>query len=191
MKIPVTETPDVSDAMLQELVLYICNASEGDEAFGATKLNKLLFFCDFEHYRATGRSITGHDYVKQEFGPVPKGMPEIMMRMHDEDKIAIREESATGGYVRKRPVGLRTPNVSKFTSEQIDLVHRVIRRFQAHNASCISEFSHQFIGWKVARTDEVIPYSVSLVEQRDLTAQEISWGKEMVTRINEYPAIAH
>ncbi len=28
---------------LRELVLYICAASEGDEAFGSIKLNKLLF----------------------------------------------------------------------------------------------------------------------------------------------------
>ena len=31
----------------RELILYIAQESEGDPNFGATKLNKILFFCDF------------------------------------------------------------------------------------------------------------------------------------------------
>lgn len=39
---------------------------------GKIKLFKLLYFLDFEHFRDTGRSVTGLDYYAWKMGPVPK-----------------------------------------------------------------------------------------------------------------------
>ncbi|HEV7681080.1 MAG TPA: Panacea domain-containing protein [Pyrinomonadaceae bacterium] len=36
-----------------------------------TKLFKLLYFLDFEHYKKTGRSVTGLKYFAWPMGPVP------------------------------------------------------------------------------------------------------------------------
>lgn len=38
---------------------------------GKTKLFKLLYLLDFEHFKATGRSVTGLDYYAWTMGPVP------------------------------------------------------------------------------------------------------------------------
>lgn len=38
---------------------------------GLTKLFKLLYFLDFEHYKQTGRGVTGLDYYAWKMGPVP------------------------------------------------------------------------------------------------------------------------
>src|SRR3989344_7847794 len=38
---------------------------------GKTKLFKLLCLLDFEHFRLTGRSVTGLKYYAWEKGPVP------------------------------------------------------------------------------------------------------------------------
>lgn len=35
------------------------------------KIFKLLYFLDFEHFRITGKSVTGLDYYALDFGPVP------------------------------------------------------------------------------------------------------------------------
>lgn len=39
---------------------------------GITKLFKLLYFLDFLHFKETGRSVTGLDYVVWPKGPAPK-----------------------------------------------------------------------------------------------------------------------
>ena len=39
---------------------------------GKTKLFKLLYFLDFQHYQSIGRSVTGLDYFAWKMGPVPK-----------------------------------------------------------------------------------------------------------------------
>lgn len=41
---------------------------------GKTKLFKLLYFLDFEHYMQTGRSVTGLQYSAWKMGPVPTAL---------------------------------------------------------------------------------------------------------------------
>ena len=60
------------DARLRELILLICKGSEGDPRFGAVKLNKLLFYCDFSAYAKLGKSITGQEYLALPEGPALK-----------------------------------------------------------------------------------------------------------------------
>jgi uncharacterized phage-associated protein len=43
---------------------------------GITKLFKLLYFLDFEHYKQTGRSVTGLVYNAWKMGPVPEELYE-------------------------------------------------------------------------------------------------------------------
>ena len=47
---------------LRELILYLARESEGDDYFGVVKLNKLLFYIDFEAYRRFGKSVTEQEY---------------------------------------------------------------------------------------------------------------------------------
>ena len=48
-----------SRSRFRELILYCALKSETHRFFGATKLNKCLFYADFLAYRALGSSITG------------------------------------------------------------------------------------------------------------------------------------
>lgn len=50
------------DDKFKELILFICERSEGDSPFGAIKLNKLLFFTDFVSYSRFGHAVTWHEY---------------------------------------------------------------------------------------------------------------------------------
>ena len=51
-------------AKFRELILWLCAVSETDPTFGATKLNKLLFFIDLESLRQFGQTITDQEYQK-------------------------------------------------------------------------------------------------------------------------------
>ena len=60
------------DRRFAELMLYISQKSKDDPKFGATKLNKLLFYSDFLAYANLGDSITGFEYQKLEHSPGPR-----------------------------------------------------------------------------------------------------------------------
>ena len=60
---------------------------------GITKLFKLLYFLDFTHFRETGRSVTGLDYVTWPQGPAPESLwHEIKGDLQDYLKSSVRFE---------------------------------------------------------------------------------------------------
>ena len=83
---------------LRELILLIARSSERDEHFGATKLNKILFYSDFWAYRKLGRSITGEVYRKLEHGPAPKRLLPVVRRME-------KDRLGGAGLLRPDPEG--------------------------------------------------------------------------------------
>lgn len=156
------------DVRLRELVLHIARESEGDDFFGMVKLNKLLFYMDFLAYRAIGKSVTGQLYQALDQGPAPKRMLPILKAMQKKGDLALREEPFFGD-TQKRPLALREANLSSFSSAEILLIERTIKRFWKMSAKHISEQSHEFLGWSLAEKAEMIPYSVALLGREELS----------------------
>ncbi len=163
------------DDKLKEAILLICTRSEGDESFGAIKLNKLLFYADFIAYQKFGKSITGQEYFRLPHGPAPQRMKHVVEMMRKNGDLAFRE---TDYYGRKqnRAFALREPSIQKFTSQEIDLMDRVVQRWRGVNGAKISESAHTFGGWLYAKDGERIPYPVALVRDRNPTPSEIAHG---------------
>ena len=169
------ETQAQRDKRLQEIILLIALHSEGDEPFGAVKLNKLLFYADFLSYVKFGESITGQEYQALPQGPAPRRIVPVIRKMIEKEVLAIRENDYYGKN-QQRAFALDTPDTTEFASEQIELVKRVIKRFWGKNATEMSLISHRFIGWKISRIGETIPYSVALVGSRPPTLAEKKRG---------------
>ncbi len=144
-----------TDEKLRELILHICIRSEDDEAFGAVKLNKLLFFSDFLAYLRLRKAITGQDY--QDFY----------------------------GMEQMRTIALEKPDLSKFTAEEIALVDTVLAHFRGKTAKQVSDESYQFLGCEVAERGEIIPYPVALVAKREVTEQDRKIAKELAPVVRE------
>src|SRR4051794_11181803 len=84
------------DRKFRELVLYLAERSEGDKHFGATKLNKLLFYADFVYYLYFGNSITGHTYQKLEHGPAPRALKPIVAAMEGDGDAKVVDRTHYG-----------------------------------------------------------------------------------------------
>lgn len=159
------------DEKMRELILYLAAKSETDPRFSSTKLNKLLFYCDFGAYRQLGQSITGHSYRKLQFGPAPKAMLPILERMKG-DRECVELEKDHFGHAQRRIVALRPPDVSLFTAEELRLADRILQELWESNATEVSDLSHDFIGWKAAALNEIIPYETVFVGDPGLPVSE-------------------
>jgi hypothetical protein len=179
-----------SEKKFRELILLICARSEGDKKFGATKLNKLLFHSDFSAYLTFGKPITGQAYFKLPKGPAPKYLKPVVVKMQNAEELAYKEIEFYG-KAQKKPIALRQPDVTVFTSKEIDLVHKTIQKYWNYSASEISEHSHIFVGWKAARMQEVIPYSTALVGIRKPTEEEQAYGLQLEPLARRCLASAH
>ncbi|MBA3902389.1 MAG: hypothetical protein C0522_01740 [Rhodocyclaceae bacterium] len=60
----------------QKLIQAIIYFASNTKYCGKIKLFKLLYLLDFEHFRQTGKSVTGFEYQAWKFGPVPVDLME-------------------------------------------------------------------------------------------------------------------
>ena len=158
---------------LQELILYIADKSADDPNFGATKLNKLLFFSDFLCYAQFGEPMTGARYQKLERGPAPRDIVQFQERLVRQGDAAVKQVQRFG-YSQKRLVALRPPRLSRFTAQEIKLVDDVVDALWKESARGLSDLSHErMLGWQLADMKEDIPYETVFLSTEPLTDNEV------------------
>lgn len=114
-----------------------------------TKLNKLLFYSDFVHFRNTAQSITGLKYAAIPHGPVPSQYEYLFEALVEEG--IIRKEYAIIGYGEVEqilPADKMKFDASLFSSSEFESIKYIAEKFKDMTATDIAEISHQEPAWK-------------------------------------------
>ncbi len=166
----------------RELVLYVASRSANDATFGATKLNKTLFFSDFLAYGQLGKPITGATYQRLEHGPAPRQLVLIQEELVSKSEAMV----VPGRYfnrVQKRLWAVRAPDLSRFSPEEIALVDEVIEALRCHNASDVSILSQVVaVGWQIAGDREEIPYEAVFLSGERPTPPDVRHGQGLAQK---------
>lgn len=165
----VDETPN--DAKLGELILYVAQKCQEDPTFGATKLNKILFYSDFTQFGRKGRTITGQAYQKIEFGPAPRLLKPVQDSLMAKGDCAIQKRMHFG-RVQYRTIATREADLDAFTGEDIAVVDSIIADLWGMTATETSDLSHLFVGWLAFAEGDTIPPETVFVSGRKLTQEE-------------------
>jgi hypothetical protein len=177
-----TIQPKFNAAKFKELLLYAAERSAADEFFGATKLNKILFFSDFLAYGMTGFAITWATYVRRQNGPVPEELVQIRGELIRNKEAALIPKKFFN-KTQQRLVAMRSANRHIFSAEEIDLIDEVIEHLAPMSASEASELSHErSYAWEIADEGEKIPYSAVFLSRRKPTARDIERGQELARK---------
>jgi len=158
---------------LRELIVYLARKSAGDPTFCAAKVNRLLFFSDFEAYRRWGRAITGACYQKIKDAPVPCELSLVLEEL-ERERVIVEIDSPDRGRQRKAMVARRDAVLAAFSPDEIALVDEIIDRFRETDGRRASERDHDFIGLTYARDSEDIPYETALLRPEPPTAGDIA-----------------
>ena len=153
--------PNLNDRKFRELLLYVAQKSLDDPAFGAMKLNKLMFYIDFLAYGMFGKAVTGARYQKLEHGPAPVALVPVRQKMEQAKEVVIAPTQYFNRTIN-RWVALRQPDLSVFNSEEIALVDDVLGAMREYDGTGISKLSHLEVGWRFAKLNEDIPYNTTL-----------------------------
>jgi hypothetical protein len=164
---------ELDERRLAELMLYIGRKCADDPKFGATKLNKILFYSDFLAYANLGDSITGAEYQKLPFGPAPRRIKVVRRNLEQEGALVVRSIQLRGGRAQERIIPKRRPKMNLFTTKEIEVVDEVLNQLRGHDAESISNLSHLEIGWQVARLNETIPYGTIFLSDKALDDEDI------------------
>jgi hypothetical protein len=124
-----------------------------------SKLNKLLFYADFKHFKEYALSITGLRYAHLPYGPVPDNYAMYYATLLSKGLVEFVEEPYPNGYVGELIKTVKEPDLNVFTTSELRIMAAVIEDFKGYNASQIQEFSHKEKGYQQTSDGEVIPYT--------------------------------
>jgi len=140
---------------------------------GKTKLFKLLYFLDFEHYKKTGRSVTGLRYCAWGKGPVPVALYEEMELPHKDmnEKVAFKFKSIGRNkhYIDVKPKAEFDP--SHFSKRELKLMAKLATEYRTAKSNSMVEATHiETLPWHRVYVDEgrkqaEIPYDYALREE--------------------------
>jgi len=167
---------------LRALVHYICDRVPNPKQWGATKLNKALFYSDMESFLSLGRPITGETYIKRQFGPVSEHLPSILEELERDRAIAISQATGYGPYSgapRREFFSLRRPDISDFTPEEISIVDQTVDVIcNEFTARGISEYSHDVV-WEAAEIGEALPYFTAHARSLgEIDETDVAWARD-------------
>ncbi len=114
-----------------------------------TKLNKLLFYADFEMYRQSGYSISGVQYRAITMGPVPNNFNSIFEYLSNNKYIEIHYIPFNDGGTGEQfiPNANSNFNSSLFSEKELAVLEQIAARFMNTSTSDLIEISHKEKGW--------------------------------------------
>lgn len=126
-----------------------------------TKLNKLLWYCDFLHFKETSVSITGAQYVRYPYGPVPNKYYFIFDILEDEELLEKNEtlfQTKDGIVPREEFTALVEPDKSLFSEKEIRVMDFVADTFRNFNSKEIKEKSHRETAYLKCKDRDIMSY---------------------------------
>ncbi|TAE50785.1 MAG: DUF4065 domain-containing protein [Bacteroidetes bacterium] len=112
-----------------------------------TRMNKLLFYCDFLHFKRTGFSISGCNYRAIPFGPVPSHFHELFGILEAEKYISIEQELFEHGTIGERFAAAQNFKPELFTEKELAHMREIVASFQDIRTQKLIEISHDEKGW--------------------------------------------
>lgn len=151
--------PSLNVDKFKNIILYILEHCAGKPNVGETVLYKLLYFSDFNYYERYEEHLTGANYRKLPYGPVPQKLDAILHQMIDAKQL-LRIKTTYHNYPQTRYIPLEKSNLSHLKANEKETIDHVIEQMSDWSASAISAYSHKDIPWLTSQDGEEINYEL-------------------------------
>jgi len=141
---------------------------------GRTKLWKLLYYLDFDHYELYLASVTGEQYLRWENGPVPSGGLKMLNRMEAAGEIAVVSEATRQGNAIFKVYAVHPCDRTVFADSEWQMLQTVARKWRHHTAREMVAAAHGEPPWQQTKPNDVIDYALALERDRDVSSDEFS-----------------
>lgn len=131
--------PDLNKA--RQMVLFFASQLEPF----VTKMNKLLFYADFFHYKNTGYAISGISYKAITNGPVPQHYAGLID--NTSDIVDRKDEFYPNDITGERLIARADFDALFFTKDEINTLMTVASRFKKTTTKEIVALSHEENAW--------------------------------------------
>ncbi len=175
--------PTLQVEKFKNVLLYILERCAGKPNVGETVLYKLLYFSDFNYYELYEEHLTGAQYRKLPYGPVPYQLDNIINQMIDQCQLQrVKTNLPTGqagyhGYSQTRYLPLKKADLTKLKASEKETIDRVIEQMSDWSATDISNYSHKDMPWLASKEGEEINYELAFY--REIPFSVRNYGDEI------------
>ena len=156
--------PTLQISKFKNVLLYLLERCAGKPNVGETVLYKLLYFSDFNYYELYEEHLTGANYRKLPFGPVPQNLDAIISQMIECNQIQ-RVKTTYHGYLQTRYLPLEKADLTALKASEKEVIDRVIEQMSDWSASAVSNYSHKDIPWLASKEGEEINYELAFYRE--------------------------
>ena len=140
-------------AKLFNVILFFCKGG-----VFRTKLNKLLFYTDFKHFKEYVVSITGVRYEHLDFGPTPERYDYYFATLVDNKAIRAEEVEFPEGYTGLKLIAEKEPDLNIFSDSELKILASVKEHFQSFTSYAISQYVHEEKAYVETKYGQMISY---------------------------------
>src|SRR3989344_4027734 len=149
----------------QMILAYLKSPVSADGRVPKTKLAKLLYLADFAWYYEKLESMSGMQYLRRAYGPVPDPYFRALDELEEEGKITIDRK----GDALLVSLSGSSPNqkLDKLSEKELELIKKIGAKWKEKNTRDIVDFTHEQLPYKLCSPDEVIPYELIIQQDPD------------------------
>ncbi len=149
----------------KEMILSFLRSfnSNGDGKIPKTKLAKLVYLADFAWFYKKMESMSGMQYRRIQYGPVPDLYFRALDELEEEGRIS-RDNKNNDVILISENKGSQKQKLEKIKKEELELIKKITKKWQDKKTREIVSFTHGQLPYKLCSPDEIIPYELIIQE---------------------------
>ncbi|MDP3724987.1 MAG: DUF4065 domain-containing protein [Nanoarchaeota archaeon] len=157
------ETAPQYEKYKQMILAYLKSSISTDGKIPKTKLAKLLYLADFAWYYEKLKSMSGMQYLRRAYGPVPDPYFRALDELEEDGKITMNRKG--DAMLVSIGAGASRQKFDLLEKEEVELIKKISAKWRDKRTQEIVGFTHEQLPYKLCAPDEVIPYE--LITQED------------------------
>lgn len=148
----------------KEMILaYLRKAVATDGKIVKTKLAKMLYLADFAWFYNHLESMSGMQYRRIKYGPVPDLYFRAIDELEEDGKILIDRKGEM--LLISENSASEKQSLNLLSKDEISLIDKISDKWRNKKTNEIVDFTHNQLPYKICQPDEIIPYE--LITQQD------------------------
>ena len=159
--------PDILKYKHMILAYLRMRLSSRDHKVPKTKLAKLLYLADFAWFYDHLESMSGMQYRKIAYGPVPDMFFRAIDELEESGKIIVERKNTEGKemFLISESESNKNEKIMTLSEDEQKLMHKIAEKWKDKKTEEIVNFTHNQMPYALCRQDELIPYG--LITQED------------------------
>jgi DNA-binding XRE family transcriptional regulator/uncharacterized phage-associated protein len=148
----------------KEMILTFLRMGKG---VTKTKLAKLVYLSDFAWFYTHLKSMSGMQYRKIQYGPVPDAYFRALNELEDDGKIVIDRKSTDGKdmLIISESESNKKQKLDSVLMEEVTLMKDIYKKWKDKKTAEIVNFTHNQLPYLMADNEEMVSYA--LITQED------------------------